>query len=204
MSTNPWRSGILETRLVELLSVGICACCTTSDAGATRHHIRAALDAGATRDQILFVLKCATVVSLHSASLGAPILVEEARAAGLDATSVDTPPTPAVDGMQAAGQWNSAWDSFLALDPAWTDEMMTVGVGIYRSGVLTPKELELLSVAIDASVTHLYEPGVRRHIRAALGAGAMPGEVMEVLKICVAHGVAACNLGLPILDEELS
>jgi hypothetical protein len=32
----------------------------------TRRHIRAALDAGATRDEILFVLKCASVMSIHS------------------------------------------------------------------------------------------------------------------------------------------
>jgi len=26
---------------------------------------------------------------------------------------------------------------------------------------------------------------------------------MEVLKLCVAHGVQACNLAIPILAEEL-
>ena len=28
-------------------------------------------------------------------------------------------------------------------------------------------------------------------------------EIMEVLKLCVAQGVQACNLGVPILAEEL-
>jgi len=28
-------------------------------------------------------------------------------------------------------------------------------------------------------------------------------EIMEVLKLCVAQGVQACNLGAPILAEEL-
>ena len=85
--------------------------------------------------------------------------------------------------MQAAGQWNSAWDSFLALDPAWTEEMMTVGVGIYRSGVLTPKELELLERR-NRRVGHtpLRTWSASPH-PGSLGAGAMPGEVMEVLKI---------------------
>jgi hypothetical protein len=27
---------------------------------------------------------------------------------------------------------------------------------------------------------------------------------MEVLKLCVAQGVQACNLGVPILDEEMA
>jgi hypothetical protein len=29
-------------------------------------------------------------------------------------------------------------------------------------------------------------------------------EIMEVLKICVAEGAQACNLGVPILAEELA
>jgi hypothetical protein len=29
-------------------------------------------------------------------------------------------------------------------------------------------------------------------------------EIMEVLKICVAEGTQACNLGVPILAEELA
>jgi hypothetical protein len=28
-------------------------------------------------------------------------------------------------------------------------------------------------------------------------------EIMEVLMLCVAHGVQACNLSVPILAEEL-
>lgn len=204
MSMNPWRSGVLSRPFVELVSAAVSASCTNLDAEASRRHIRAALDAGATREQIVFVLKCATVVSLHSCSLSAPILIDEARKAGLDPAAPERPATPAVDGMRAAGQWNSAWDPFLELDPVWTEEMMTVGVGIYSHAPLSPKEIELLSIALDASVSHMYEPGVRRHIRGALTAGATPQEIMEVLKICVALGVSACNLGLSILRAELT
>src|SRR5215472_15779839 len=77
MSTNPWRSGVLSRRLVELISVGLNAACTNLNSEGTRRHIRRALAAGATKDEILFVLKCATVMSIHSCSLGAPILLEE-------------------------------------------------------------------------------------------------------------------------------
>ena len=67
-----------------------------------------------------------------------------------------------------------------------------------------PKETELLSIAFDASFTHIYAPGNRRHIHNALQAGATMEEVMEVLKLCVAQGVQACNLAIPILAEELA
>jgi alkylhydroperoxidase/carboxymuconolactone decarboxylase family protein YurZ len=49
----------------------------------------------------------------------------------------------------------------------------------------------------------MYAPGTRRHIRAALKLGATIEEIMEVLKLCVVQGVQACNLGVPILAEEL-
>jgi len=205
MSTNPWNSGVLSRKFVELVSVGINAACTNLNAEGTRRHIRAALDAGASREEILFVLKCASVMSIHSCSLAAPILLEEAKAAGVtSAPRKSMPPTPACDAMKAIGQWNTAWDPFFQLDPVWTDEFMATGAGIYKSGVLPPKEVELISIAFDASFTHMYAPGVRRHIKSALKAGATMEEIMEVLKICVAQGIQACNLGVPILVEELA
>ena len=45
----------------------------------------------------------------------------------------------------------------------------------------------------------MYAPGTRRHIKAALKAGATVEEIMEVLKLCVVQGVQACNLAVPIL-----
>ena len=83
--------------------------------------------------------------------------------------------------MKAIGQWNTAWDPFFELDPVWTDEFMATGAGIYASGVLPAKEVELLSIAFDASYTHMYAPGTRRHIQNALEAGATVEEIMEVL-----------------------
>ena len=49
----------------------------------------------------------------------------------------------------------------------------------------------------------MYAPGTRRHIQTALKLGATMEEIMEVLKICVTFGMQACNLGVPILAEEL-
>ena len=69
--------------------------------------------------------------------------------------------------------------------------------------VLTPKLAELLSIAVDASIHHMYAPGTRRHIQSALKLGVTMEEIMEVFKICVAAGMQAIDLGVPILAEEL-
>ena len=204
MATNPWSSGVLPRKLVELIGIALNAACTNLNPEGTRRHVRRALDAGATRDEILMILKMASVMSIHSCSLGAPILLEEARASGVKAQPKAAAATPAIDRMKAIGQWNDAWDPFFELAPGWTDEFMATGAGIYAGGLLTAKEIELLSIAFDASYTHMYAPGTRRHVRNALAAGATVQEVMEVLKLCVVQGVQACNLGVPILAEALA
>lgn len=205
MTVNPWVSAVLPAKTVELVSLAVNVAATNLNADGTRRHIARALDAGATRDEILTIIKMGTVMTIHSCSLGAPILLDEAAAAGVTVAPPDPlPPTPACDRMRAIGQWNTAWDPFFDLDPQWTDQFMAAGAGIYGSGVFDPKLVELLSIAFDASFTHMYAPGTRRHIKAALALGATPAEIMEVLKICVAQGVQACNLGVTLLAEELA
>jgi alkylhydroperoxidase/carboxymuconolactone decarboxylase family protein YurZ len=117
MSTNPWNSGVLPRKLVELIGVGLNAACTNLNPEGTRRHIRGALAEGATRDEILTILRMASVMSIHSCSLGAPILLEEAQSAGARLSTKPSVATPACDQMKAIGQWNTAWDPFYALDP---------------------------------------------------------------------------------------
>jgi alkylhydroperoxidase/carboxymuconolactone decarboxylase family protein YurZ len=201
--TNPWTSGVLPRKEVELISLALHCTCTNLDEAGTRHHIRAALDAGATRDEVLLVLKCGVALALHSCSLGAPILLEEMKAAGAKPAGGPKPETPACDALRAMGQWNTAWDPFYELSPAWTDQFFAFGASIYKSGLFTPRFMELISIAFDASITHMYAPGTRRHIKGALNAGATPEEIMAVLQLCVSMGVQACAKGVPILAEEL-
>jgi alkylhydroperoxidase/carboxymuconolactone decarboxylase family protein YurZ len=211
MTTNPWTKGLLPAKFIELICIGLNAQNTNVNREGTRRHIRAALEAGASRDEILFVIKCAAVMSIHSASFGVPILLEATsvgllgefgatRKKELQKTGVGT---TAVDKMKALGKWNDEWDSLQFLDPVWTEEYMSLCGELYFSSVLSAKELELLLIAFEASGAHLYGPEARQHIKKALKAGATVAEVMEVLKLCVVNGVRTCNLGVAILAEEL-
>jgi alkylhydroperoxidase/carboxymuconolactone decarboxylase family protein YurZ len=203
MSANPWTSGILPRKDIELISISVNAACTNLNEDGTRRHIRGALEAGATPEEILMVLKMASLLSIHTCSMAAPIILDEAKVAGVKPTPKEAGATPVCDKMKAAGQWNPAWDSFFELDPLWTEAIITASLPVYTSGVFSPKLAELLSIAVDASITHMYAPGTRRHIESALKLGATMEEIMEVLKVCVAQGVQACNLGVPILAEEV-
>ena len=68
MSTNPRASGVLPRKTVELIGVALNAACTNLNPDDTRRHIRAALDAGASREEILMVLKMASVMSVKANS----------------------------------------------------------------------------------------------------------------------------------------
>ena len=148
-------------------------------------------------------------MSIHSCSLGAPILSRGSKSCGGTAKPASPVATPAVDAMRAVGQWNTAWDPFFEIDPGWTDDFFARGARIYKSGVMPAKEVELLSIAFDASFTHMYAPGTRRHIKAALKAGATMEEVMEARRSSVScracrRAISACRFALKELERAKS
>ena len=112
--------------------------------------------------------------------------------------------TPRCTQLREAGQWNPAWDPFYELDPAWTEQFMAMGVAPMVSGVLDAKTIEFLAIAVDASCTHMYAPGVRRHVRRALELGATKQEITAVLQCVSVLGIHTMSLGAPILLEELA
>jgi alkylhydroperoxidase/carboxymuconolactone decarboxylase family protein YurZ len=114
------------------------------------------------------------------------------------------PPTPLCDKLRAAGEWNPNWDPFYELDPAWTEAFMAMGTKPMLSGVLDPKVIEFIAIAVDASCTHMYAPGVRRHIRKALDLGATQQEITAVLQLTSVLGIHTMSLGAPILQDELA
>jgi alkylhydroperoxidase/carboxymuconolactone decarboxylase family protein YurZ len=113
-------------------------------------------------------------------------------------------PTPTIERMRAAGNWNPAWNEMAEMDPAWLEKFMDMAMSPIAGGVLDPKTYEFLAIAVDASCTHMYGPGVRRHIRKALELGATKEEILAVLQCVSVLGIHSCALGVPILAEELA
>ena len=114
------------------------------------------------------------------------------------------PATPMCDRLREQGEWNPNWDPFYDLDPAWTEKFIAMGVGPMVSGVLDAKTIEFIAIAVDASCTHMYAPGVRRHIRKALDLGATREQIAAVLQLTSVLGIHTMSLGAPILQEELA
>src|SRR5215472_9253360 len=113
-------------------------------------------------------------------------------------------PTPVCDRLRATDNWNSDWDEMAELDPIWLEKFMDMAMTPLGSGLLDAKTMEFLAIAVDASCTHMYSPGVRRHIRKALEVGATKEEILAVLQYVSVLGIHSCALGVPILVEELA
>ncbi len=110
--------------------------------------------------------------------------------------------TPISDQMRSAGQWNPAWDALADLDAQYVEKFLAMGAHAMRNSGLDPLTQEFIAIAVDASCTHMYAPGVRRHIRKALELGATKQQIMGVLEMVSVLGIHSVALGAPMLLEE--
>lgn len=105
--------------------------------------------------------------------------------------------------IRLRGGWDTAWDAVLELDPEFMRAYARFSGVPWTKNHLDALTKEFLYIAVDAAATHLYVPGIRTHIRAALRLGATQAQIMEVLECTATLGIHAMNIGVPILVEVL-
>ena len=101
------------------------------------------------------------------------------------------------------GYFDEVWDEIIGLDLDFFEEYERFSSVPWHHGALDAKTKELIAIGLNASVTHMYMPGVRAHIRQALKFGATKDEIMEVFQLVSVLGVHSLTVGLPIFVEEL-
>ena len=163
-------------------------------AGAAEHAERARAF-GATPDEITEVLELTSTLGIHACNCGVPILLEELAEAG-QPVDFSEPLTDRQEEITAEfadkrGYWNSFWDGLLRLDPEFFAAYTALSSHPWEHGTLEPKVRELIYTAFDVSATHMFEPGLRQHIRNALAHGATKEELMEVFELASGIGVEA-------------
>jgi len=208
-SSVPWKHGTLPPKLKELIYVAVDASTTHLYNPGTRIHIANALKQGATRDEVMEVLEIVSVLGIHTISTGLPILIDELRKSGRG-NEVKEGPLNAEQEKQKQefvanrGYWNPVWEQLLQHSPEFFDAYSRLSSVPWKYGTLAPKVRELIYIAIDAATTHLYLPGLRTHIRNALGHGATAAEIMEVLQLTSSIGIHTVTEGVPVLLDELN
>jgi alkylhydroperoxidase/carboxymuconolactone decarboxylase family protein YurZ len=196
--------GRLDPLIREFISIAANASATLMYEPALRVHLRTAIGLGATREQIVEVFELASVVGIHTVSMGMPVLADEL---GLSGDSLDDELTERQQEVKAAYiEGRDAWapwcESWVRLDPDLLEAYAEYSTLPWKKGHLPPKVKEFIYIAIDSVATHLYEPGTRLHIRKAIAVGATREEIAEVLAVVAMIGFHACTMGVPVLIDE--
>lgn len=111
---------------------------------------------------------------------------------------------PATEAQRQTQDWNPMWDLLEEMDPDYLEAFLAFRAVPQKRGPLPQKTKELIFIAINAATTHLWAPGVRRHIQNALREGATKDEILEVIQLTSIMGIHSIALAVPILAEELA
>jgi alkylhydroperoxidase/carboxymuconolactone decarboxylase family protein YurZ len=202
----PWRSGPLDAKTKELVYIAVDAAATHLYAPGIRQHMQQAISHGATAAEIMEVLELTATLGIHACNIGVPILVEELANAG-QAISLELNEHQLAlrdEFERKRGYWHPFFHEVLALDADFFESYLRFSSVPWVTGVLEPKVKELIYTAFDVSATHLFESGLRLHIKNAIGYGATKEEILEVIELASAVGIHSCAVGVPILVEELT
>lgn len=204
-SAVPWRKNHLDPKIKEFIYLAVDSAATHMYLPGVRQHIKAALKFGATVDEIMEVLELTATLGIHAMNIGVPILVEVLEEKGLR-----TGPKPLTEYQEEVkaeftkirGYWHSFWDEMLELDPELFAAYTEFSSVPWHTGTLEPKIKEFVYIAFDTAATHLYVKGLKLHIENAVGYGATPQEILEVMEIASVLGIHAVTTAVPILLEE--
>jgi alkylhydroperoxidase/carboxymuconolactone decarboxylase family protein YurZ len=205
-SAVPWRKNHLADKVKEFVYIAIDANATHLYLPGVRQHVRAALNLGATPQEIMEVLELSATLGIHAMNVGVPLLVEVLEEKGL--RSGPAPLTEDQERLKAEftktrGYWHSFWDELLELDPELFAAYTEFSSVPWRSGTLEPKVKEFIYIAFDTAATHLYAQGLKLHIANAIDHGATAQEILEVMEIASVLGIHGVTAAAPILIEEL-
>jgi alkylhydroperoxidase/carboxymuconolactone decarboxylase family protein YurZ len=204
-SAVPWRKNHLDDKTKAFMYIAVDAAATHMYLPGVRQHIRAALKFGATPQEIMEVLELTSTLGIHAMNIGVPVLVEVLEEKGLrdgPAALDEYQERLKAEFTKTRGYWHSFWDEMLELDPEIFDAYTEFSSVPWRSGTLEPKVKEFVYIAFDTAATHLYVKGLKLHIENAIGYGATPQEILEIMEIASVIGIHAATSAVPILLEE--
>jgi len=205
--TAVYRSPHLSPRMKELVLLALHAASSALNADAIARHVRRALQAGATQRDVADVLTTILPLANHPVYVGIPVLMDELAKAGQQAHTQMPGMRADVaalkeDFVSRRGYWTPMRDVIGCWMPEYFTAFINACMEPWESGSLTPAERELMYIAIDCSITHTYEPGLRMHIQNALRYGVSRDQILEVFQLAALLGTEGCVLGLQAMAQD--
>jgi alkylhydroperoxidase/carboxymuconolactone decarboxylase family protein YurZ len=180
------RRGALTDIEHALIGVAVFGNPTSFSRDSLRWWSAQAMAVGASQAQVLDALKLASVLGIHSLSVGVPAVAEVLRERNLYG------PDTELDAHRRAlksefekrrGYWHESWDDLLRLDPEMFETYLSYSAYVADQGSIEPELRELIYIAIDAVATHLYVPGIQLHARNAIDLGVPVDKILSALEV---------------------
>lgn len=193
----------LSPKVREYIHIGVYCMPPNFDENELRRHIQCAIDHGAEYEEILSIIKLISAIGSHSFVTGAPLLVDVHGEPEISASEKEKLEEVKQSFREKRGYWDDEmWGDVAQLDITWFIDYLDYTSGLMQSMEIERKNLELIALAVDASLGHTFEMGLKNHTEAALKNGATVAEIVEVFEIMTTMGVSTLNNGIPILEQE--
>lgn len=206
-SSVPDKRNYLDIRMRKFICIAIDSVTGCLNANGLKNHMKHALQLGIDVKEILEVLEITCMVGVTTHQMSVPILVEELGRRGICVPAMELD-----EGQKAlkqaymdkhSGWWSEEKENILKLDPEYFETFNDFEAGPWEHGPLSPKEKELIYLAVHAAPVTLHPEEVRRHIAGALAQGATIHEIVDVLHIVSTLGIHAVTMGVPILKQAM-
>ena len=198
---------ILDLKMRKLICIAIDSVTGCLNAGGLKNHMKHSLQIGISKSEILETLEITSMVGTCSYSLGMPLLYEVCKKRGIHLERIE------LDERQKKlkqdyienhdGEWTQEKEDILRLDPDYFETFHRFEAVPAKNNALTPKERELLYVAVHAAPVTLHREELEYHIGKAMDYGAIWQEIVEVFEIVSTLGIHAITMGVPILKEAM-
>lgn len=188
----------LDVQTSELIAFAVRVSVTTLDSVSAQTHAQCALGAGATMEQLHELVLLVSGLGVHTLFEGTRLVnrlaVPVASAQGVSAPPLDEERQRLWDTWIGQDRY---WQGFerevpnflielLQASPQGFDAFFRYCAVPWTMGKLPPLTKELVSMAVDATPTHRFLPGMRLHLRNAVKLGAGREAVLKVLEIAAA------------------
>lgn len=182
-----------------LIHVALNATATHLHKDGSRTTIDSAFDAEATVDEIQEIFELTCGVGIHTMIEGSPALVDKLGLPEADASTRAVQKQVREEFEQRRGYWSDFWEVVLEMDYEYLVKYTNLSAHPWENGELDSKLRELVYIAIDASTTHLYSPGLSAHLENAIEYGATRDEKLGGFEITSLQGYDTMSVGCPFL-----
>jgi alkylhydroperoxidase/carboxymuconolactone decarboxylase family protein YurZ len=202
LSAYAWETGLLDAKTREFMYIATTAAVTHIHPIGIRTHGRNALKAGATPRELVTVLALLAGLGIAGYLLAVDVMEEVSPGStAIRPCSEERFRQLRAEYDRVFGVWDEGAAVAIRSDPEFFARFLAWAAAARVSGVLSPRVVALISIAANASVTHLDRAALTREVRAAVALGATPAEILEVCNMTSGVSVHSLTVGVPIIAE---